>query len=589
MQKKFPALKKPQEVPEKDLADLVASLSLEEKIGQILMSAFFDYSDANLANIQKTLAKYPLGGIFHFSCDPQTLAKNLASLQKQSKVPLLVAADFEIGPGWLVPGGIKIPRPMARGQQNNPENEYKLGALIAEQARALGTNVNFSPVVDLNTNPLNPDVNIRAYSDSKDPVISCAVPHVKGLQEQGMAACVKHFPGNGSTDLDQHINAALISQDAETIRSTSLEVYRQVFRQSEPACVMVAHLEVPALVKEENPRTGRPVPASVSKEILQDILRKDLGFEGLAISDAMNMGGVLIQYTREEAALKAIQAGMDMLLLFSPDSIGIEFDALLKAVKEGSLSTERLDEAVGRVLRTKIRLGLLHPESLEQSRNPDIDLIKSLFQEGLYDSISESILQKGLCLLRNQDQVLPLKSISGKKVLVLSSHNPDRETLENQGQASAMVEDHTPELLKKRGAQVEAYELPLHLDGAKAWQIMENAKEADLIFLNFFIIPTWAIGSLIPNKSTLRLFMNGLPMLKAPLIITAFGDPFVIRQFPTVPSYLCTFDESQAAQEAAVKAWLGEIPLTGKSPVSLAGIFNRGDGLETTQINPSLS
>lgn len=570
----------------------VAAMDDDQKVGQLLMSCFFDFSPAAIDGIAAQVARFHLGGIFHFSCPPADLARSLERLQAEARFPLLVAADYEIGPGWVVEGSLRTPRPMVRGAGGREEDEYRLGQEIALQARTLGTNLNFSPVVDLNTNPLNPDVNIRAWGEDRDQVVRLAVPHVRGMQDHGLLATLKHFPGNGATDMDQHINAALIDTDQAAMEDQYLETYRRVFAQADPACVMVAHLEVPALTRELNPRTGRPVPASVSRELIEDRLRKDLGFEGLAISDAMNMGGVLVQYSRQEAAVKAIQAGLDMLLLFSPGDMEIEYQALRQAVADGRISQDRLNQAVGRVLTAKARLGLglsgtAQPPANSGTSIPPTPLprpgtlaFEAVFNRPDLEAWCRNITRQGLCCLINRDHILPLQAVKGRKVLVLSSFNPDRDTLENQGQTSIIMEDITPRLLEARGAVVSQVEMKLHMDGGEMWRVMQAAREADLVFLNLFMIPTWAIGSMMPNKSTLRLFMNGLPMIPGTLVVTSFGDPYVVRQFPAVGAYLCTYDESAVAQELAVQAWLGEIPVHGRSPVSLPGIFGRGDGLD---------
>lgn len=559
--------------------DTLSRLSLEDKVGQLLMSAFFDSTATGRAEITASVAKYRLGGYFHFSAPATELADTIDAAHKAALdcngIPLLVAADYEIGAGWVVEGGLRTPRPMARGWAGDPATETELGRQIARQGKAVGTNVTFSPVIDLNTNPHNPDVNIRAYSDESASTVRLASAHVKGLQAKGMLATVKHFPGNGATDQDQHINTAVIPLSRKELKPW-LDTYRKVFRAAKPGAVMVAHLEVPALTTETNPENGRPVPASCSREVIQGILRDELGYDGLAISDAMNMGGVLVHYQPGEAAVRAIKAGMDMLLLFSPGSLHLEFDALLAAAKSGDLPMARLDEAVRRVLEAKSSLGLHKAAAFTASRPS----IRKLFKSHPCEDLCRQVVQKAVTVLRNRKDVLPLADIKGKKVLVLSSFNPDRDTLEAQGQGNLAQVDRTPDLLRRRGAEVEHIEMKLHMDGGQLWQVMDKARKADLVFLNFFIIPTWAIGTLIPNKSTLRLFMNGLLTNQAPVVITAFGDPYVMYQCPAAPVYVCTYDESLMAQEAAVAAWLGESPVTGRSPVSLKGIFARGDGID---------
>ncbi|MDP4181640.1 MAG: glycoside hydrolase family 3 protein [Bacillota bacterium] len=559
------------------IQESLSKMSLEEKVGQLLMVFF-----PNLRNpeyherIIGEVLKYNLGGVFHSSLSKEQLVSFTNSVQEVSKIPVMISGDYECGPGWVVDGGLRIPRPMTRGYKGDKELEYNIGKLIAKQGRAIGSTVTFSPVIDLNKDKLNPDVNIRAYGEDVDTVCKLAVPYVKGIQENGMLACVKHFPGNGATDMDQHICTAIIKCSKEEMWENYLEAYRRVFEEADPAFVMVAHLEVPSLATEINPKTGRIVPASVSKEIVTDILKKELGFKGVVITDALNMGGITTHYSRQEVAVKSILAGVDMLLVFNDSDLHLEYNAILEAAKSGEIPIERIDDAVSNVLAAKVKLGL----NKDRGFPNDKELIDSLFTPGKYDNISIDAIQNGITVLRNRDNILPIGNIKGKKVIVLSTFNPDEETLTIQGQELVVMRDKTPELLKERGALVESFIIPLHMKISDIYGIIGKAREADYVFFNFFIAPTWGIGTLIPNKSSLRFFMFGLLNIETPVIITAFGDPYVMNYCPNAKVYMCAYDETPPAQVAAVKAWLGEAKVTGRSPVTLKGIFNAGDGID---------
>ncbi|HEY9058914.1 MAG TPA: glycoside hydrolase family 3 N-terminal domain-containing protein [Pseudobacteroides sp.] len=554
----------------------LGKMSLEEKVGQLLMVFF--HSIATPESHQKIVnevLKYNLGGVFHSSLTKESLVSFSKEVQAASKIPVLIAGDYECGPGWVVDGGLRVSRPMTRGNAGDTELEYNIGKLIAQQGRAIGSSVTFSPVIDLNTDRMNPDVNIRAYGEDVDTVCKLAVPYIKGIQENGMLACVKHFPGNGATDMDQHICTAIIDCSREEMYDNFLEAYRRTFREADPAFVMIAHLEVPSLATEINPKNGRIVPASVSKEIVTDILKKELGFKGVAISDALNMGGITTHYSRQEVAVKSILAGIDMLLVFNEGNFNLEYDAILNAAKEGIIPIERIDDAVSNILNAKVKAGL-HVDMGLPFENTVID---ELFTPGKYDKLSIEAISRGITVLRNKDNILPIKDIKGKKVIVLSTFNPDEETLTIQGQELIVMRDKTPELLKQRGAEVEEFVIPLHMTVGDIYDIIGKAKEADYVFFNFFIAPSWGIGTLIPNKSSLRFFMFGLLNIDTPVIITAFGDPYVIYYCPSAKVYMCTYDETPPAQLAAVKAWLGEEKVKGRTPVRLKSIFERGDGI----------
>lgn len=556
--------------------ELLSRMSLEEKVGQLLMVFFYDIDSVKSHDrIISEVQKYNLGGVFHSSLTKESLISFSSNIQKSVKIPVLIAGDYECGPGWVVDGALRVSRPMTRGNAGNTELEYNIGKVIAKQGRAIGSTVTFSPVIDLNTNRMNPDVNIRAYGEDVDTVCRLAVPYIKGIQENGMLACVKHFPGNGATDMDQHICTAIINCSREEMYDNYLEAYKRTFKEADPAFVMVAHLEVPSLTTEINPKNGRIVPSSVSKEIVTDILKKELGFKGVAISDALNMGGITTHYSRQEVAVKSILAGIDMLLVFNPEDFHLEYNAILNAAKEGIIPMERIDDAVTNILNAKVKAGL-HVDRGLPFRD---DVINDLFTPGKYDKLSIDAVSSGITLLRNKNNILPIKDIKGKKVVVLSTFNPDEETYKVQNQELTIMRDKTPELLRKRGAEVQEYTIPLHMTIGEIYSIISKAKEADYVFFNFFIAPSWGIGTLIPNKSSLRFFMFGLLNIETPVIITAFGDPYVMYYCPNAGVYMCTYDETPPAQEAAVKAWLGEEKVTGKTPVGLKGFFSRGDGI----------
>ncbi|OPZ92629.1 MAG: putative lipoprotein YbbD precursor [Firmicutes bacterium ADurb.Bin419] len=551
-------------------------MTIEEKVGQLLMVGLNNLNEETASEIIETIVKYNLGGIFHFSHKQSFISQFIEDTQKRVNIPVFVAGDYECGPGWVVDEGIRIPRAMCRGYLKNTEEEYELGKLIATQGRAMGVTLTFSPVVDLNTNHNNPDINIRAYGEDSETVSELSVPYIKGIQDNGMLACIKHFPGNGGTDMDPHISTAVIPFSREQMEKDCLAPYRKCFKDTEIAAVMLGHLEVPSMVTEVNPKNGRTVPTSLSYEIVTDLLRKEMGFKGLVITDALNMGGVLTHYTREEIAVKALLAGVDMLLIFNPEDFYLEYNAILEAVRSGVIEIEIIDKCVRNVLNAKTKVGL----DIDNGMPALEEIREKLFIPGQYDDLFIRIIEKGITVLRNKDNILPVKNISGCKVAVISTYNPDEETYASQDQASLFLKDKTPEYLSKAGADVQSYHISNQMNCDEIYDVIISAGKCDYIFYNFFISPSWGIGSLIPNKSALRLFMFGLLSVGKPVIVTAFGSPYPIYYCPNAPVYMCTFDETLNAQKAAVKAWLGEINIIGRSPVSLDMIFSYGDGID---------
>ncbi len=559
---------------EKWVDETLNSLSLEEKVGQLVMASCFDLGNGFPAYLEK-LEKYPLGGVFIFFGTHQHLSKRISQLQKDRKVPLLMGCDYESGAGYIVENGTRFTRQMARGWAGNEKTEYKIGRITAEEGSSLGMNMTMSPILDVNDDFRCPDTNIRAYSDEPKAVCRLGVPYVKGIQENGMLSAGKHFPGNGGGGMDQHVSASLILDSREDMIKRRLAPFQAAIDKADLAGIMVGHLEVPSLTRENNPRTGRAVPTSLSREVLTDLLRGEMGFKGLVITDALDMGGVTNQYTREEAAVKAINAGVDMLLVFSAGNWHREYVALLEAAKTGGLKSKRLDEAVRQVLKTKARIGLHEGRGL-----PKPEKVRAkIYKVGKNEAFSQGIADRAVTVLWNRTGTLPLKKVKGKKLLLINILSPERKTMEMHGQKVPVLKMH--EMLKKRGAKVSVYEMCNDTPYGEVQAMMNKLAKSDAVLLNFIAIPSWGIATTTPNRVGLGLFYHGIFMLGPPVVVTAFGDPWMAYYCPTAPSYVATFDEGLYSQEAAVKVWCGEHKATGRMPVSLEGIFKRGDGIDT--------
>lgn len=443
-------------------------MTLEEKAGQVFILSQFSFDEKTTEDMLERIHKLKLGGIFQFHVNQSRLSEVIDTYQKAADIPLLVAADYEVGTGWTVRDGFRMPRQMVRGSAGDVQAEHKIGEITAKQGRSAGVTVTFSPLLDLNSHPDNPDVNIRAYGEDVNRVAALATAYIKGLEENGMLACVKHFPGNGGTGMDQHIMAPILPFSKEEMESTYLEAYRRVFEETNVGCVMVAHLEVPAFTTEKNPRNGRLVPSSASREVVTGLLREKLGFKGLIITDALNMGGITSHYTQEESVVKCLQASCDCLLVFQY-SCENEINAVLKAVQSGSLSQERLDDAVLHVLQAKERLGLHHTKGLPAPA----ELRNALYENAKYTNFRAEILQKGITLYRNRGNILPVSDIRRKKVLVLNTFNPDSVTWQAYRDFALPV-DITPQLLEERGADVEEIEVKDNMPYSDLYRVFDT-------------------------------------------------------------------------------------------------------------------
>jgi beta-N-acetylhexosaminidase len=555
--------------------ETLSSLTLQEKVGQVLITAQFDWSEETVARMEQELARWQPAGLFHMRGVPAEYIRGVPRLAAATRIPLLLASDFEAGIGHILHCGTRFPRPMARGYSGAAEDEYEIGRITAAEGRASGTLMTASPVLDLNTNPLNPDVNVRAYGEDLDTVLRLALPHIRGLQEHGMLAMVKHFPGNGDTAMDQHFAPAVIGTPAESFRRNWLEAYRRAFAEADPGAVMVSYLTVPSIMRERDPRTGSLLPACLSREVLQGLLRDELGFQGLAVSDALNMGGGLSFYPRGEIAAKALAAGIDLLLCFSgAGNLEPEVSAIRRALKKKELTEARLNEAVRRVLTAKAKVGL---DRMRTTLVTDEEALRAELTPK--SALCRRVLAQSLTLLSNTAGTLPIRKLAGKRVLVINTYSPTKQWFFDRGEP--MPQDLIEQGLRARGAIVESLELGDASPADIHLVAIEKAAAVDYTFFNFFVVPSYAIGTLTPHKEAVRTFFCGLVTIgQTPPIITAFGDPYQRQYCHPAPTFLCTFDDTREALEMAVEAWCGDIPVHGRMPVSMPGVFQRGDGVD---------
>jgi beta-glucosidase-like glycosyl hydrolase len=552
----------------------LAGLTPEQKTGQLLNVCFFGLDLNSLPGVLERMKRFHLGGYFQVKNTLKNLRDCNEVIQREVEVPMLVASDFEAGVGYMLEGGTLFPRQMARGHANDAKAEYEIGRITAVEGRAAGIHMTAAPVFDIHVNPAYPDGNTRAWGDDPAVITKLGVANVRGLQEHGMAALAKHFPGSGSTEMDQHMAAAWIPESRERMSRLYHRPYAEAIRHADLLGVMVSHLDVPSLITERHPVDGLPVPASLSKEIVTGILKKKLGFRGMTMTDAFNMGGVNNRYTRGEAALKAIQAGNDNILCFDPGTLEQEYEAIRKGARDGPIPAARLDDAVRRVLTVKQKLGL--------DRDRGIPLPEDRYREAVtplrHEAFTRRVTDRAVTVLRNDRKRLPLKGMAGKKALVISAFNPDRELAVRKGHKP--YDDAVPTLLRARGLIVNEIEIvPDFGDDAKA-KLQAAIEASDILFLDIFGIPSYGIGTILPHRAVMELFYRGILNCGKPVVVSLFGDPFIARYAPSAEMLVLTFDETCFSQASAVAVIFGEIPAKGRTPVAIPPWFPRGSGLK---------
>jgi beta-N-acetylhexosaminidase len=543
------------------------AMTVDEKIGQLLFTTFHgtftstesaayrqllhDVTDLHAGGFIVVTKITPLG-IEKSQAYPTAVLAN--QLQAKAKLPLLVGADFERGSAMRLDEGTSFPTQMAIAAGGDPRDAYAMGKITALEARQAGVQWIYAPVADVNNNPGNPIINTRSFGEDPERVSEFVAAYVRGVEENGGLATAKHFPGHGDTAADSHIDLPVIRADRRRLDSLELVPFRAAIGAG-VGSIMTGHLNVPAL--EPDPDT----PATLSSHILTDLLRKDLGFQGLVVTDAMDMGGITVRFAPGEAAVRAVLAGADCLLM--PPVPDAAFEALAQAVKSGRIPAKRLDDSVRRILEAKARLGL------HRKRLVDLNAINSRFAEPSWQQAAQEISDRGITLLRDTPRRLPLDGTKPSRALLLAFYaDPEPypgEDLERE--------------LRRRFDSLTALRADTRF--ASAANLKLPAPDAyDVAVLALFVRVSDRKGNVdVPAEQAAlaeQLYQTGKPV-----VTLAFGSPYLIERFPQAETWLSAFGISDVAQISMARALFGEIPLTGHLPVTVPGIpLKAGFGIE---------
>src|SRR5438477_12214468 len=547
-------------------------MSVEEKIGQLLFTTYhgsFTATDmAAYQQIMHDVTDLHVGGFINITHgSPLGVVKSQAypsavlnnQLQTKSKLPLLIGADFERGTAMRLDEGTSFPTAMALAAGGNLKDAYTMGKITALEARAVGIHWIYAPDADVNNNPGNPIINPRSFGENPERVAQFVSEFVRGVRENGGLATAKPFPGHGDTAADSHIDLPVIRADRARLDSLELIPFRAAI-SSQVDSVMTGHLHVPTL--EPDPNT----PATLSHNILTDLLRKQLGYQGLIVTDAMDMGGITVRYAPGEAAVRAIAAGVDCLLM--PPVPDAAFEALQSAVKSGRISKERLDASVRRILQAKARLGL------NTSRLVDVNAINKKLGSAAWQKEAQDISDRGVTLLRDTPHRLPLDGTKPSRALLLAFYaDPEPypgEDLERE--------------LRSRFASVATLRADTRFVNASILKLPPT-DSYDVAILALFVRVSDRKGNVdVPAEQA--ALAEQIYKTDKPVITLGFGSPYLIERFPQAETWLAAFGISDVAQISAARALFGEIPVRGKLPVTIPGVnLKAGFGMEL-QANP---
>ena len=535
----------------------LASLSLEEKAGQLVgvraAGVYRNPATPELRALLEQVSRLHVGALVVFDSEVETLPRLLNDLQSAADVPLLVAADMERGIAFRIRRGVvPLPYAMAVGAARSEEAARFAGEVAAREGRALGIHWAFAPVADVNSNPANPIVNIRSFGEDPELVARLAAAFVAGARSGGLLTTAKHFPGHGDTVADSHLQLATVGADRQRLESVELLPFRRVVDAGVDA-VMLGHIAVPALDPSGAPATlSRPVG---------DVLRGELGFRGLVVTDAMDMTGVRSAWTGE-GAVRAVQAGADLVLL--PPDPGVAIQALVRAVGEGQLTEERLNTSVLRLLEAKERLGL--------HRAAKVDATQLGRSVGRPEDVEGAlrVARSSITLVRNEGGVVPLRAEEPLHILHLVLSSDARNDA---------VQGFPEDELARRRVVAETIPLGPEVSDRTAAALVERAGEFTHVLASCFVRVTANKGTADMSESHARL-LRRLAEAGTPVIVVSFGSPYLLRQVPEVPVYVCAYGGAESSQRAAVQALFGEYAVAGKLPVTLPEMYPYGHGLE---------
>ena len=498
---------------------------------------------------------------------PLALASMLNRLQAISSVPLLTASDFEWGVGMRIAGTTKFPRAMAFGAAGDDQLAFEAGRITATEGRALGVHVNFAPVADVNNNPRNPVINIRSFGEDPARVGALAGAWARGLQQGGMLATLKHFPGHGDTSVDSHLGLPLIEHPRERLESIEIAPFKAAI-DGGAAAVMIAHIELPALDPSK-------VPATLSGPVVTGLLRERLGFQGLVFTDSMLMDGVARLGTPAELAVKAFLAGNDMIL--DPGNVLEAFRGLKAAVESGVIPRERLEASVRRVLTAKARLGL------HRTRVVNLDAVPQHVGGRTHAAIARQVSERAVTLIKDERAAIPLKLPPTANVLYLSALDYPR------GWRIAAPSRAIIPALRARWPNLQAVEVSDATTPNELALVRTMASRADAIIAGVFVRAASSSGRLDlspPVVALLQDLARSSGRTNQPFVAAFFGSPYAAMAVPDIPAMLLTYDFSDDAEESIVRALAGEIPIGGKLPIALPGMFPLGHGLTRSATTP---
>lgn len=547
---------------------LIAAMPLRDRVAQLVwpfvLGDYVPEGSGEWARIRRLVTEQHVGGFIVSVGSPLDIAAKINALQELSALPLLISADLETGVGFRARGGYFLPNAidlggatsfplqMALGAVRDTALAYGMARVTAREARALGIQVAFGPVLDVNNNPANPVIGARSYSEDPALTARLGAAFVRGLQENGVLATGKHFPGHGDTETNSHLALAMVSASRSRLDSVELVPFREAVRAGVGA-IMTFHGFLPAL-------DSSGVPATLSPLVMSDLLRRDMRFDGLLITDAMDMAGVIDRFGAVEAAKRAIAAGNDILLM--PADVAGAIDAVVEGLAEGRYTEARVNESVRRILLLKDRLGL------RRSRTVPLERVRATVGDSAHVALAQTIADRAVVLGRDNHALVPFPGPA--------SATPIRSvTYARRSDLGAGTTFNAE--LRRLGARVTSTYVNADDSLPNLEALLSSIGSEDIVVVGSYvnISSTTATAGAPPAFEAL---MRGVRARTPRVILVAFGSPYALLQAPDVPSYLVSWGGLAASQRAAARALTGAIGISATLPISIPPHLRFGAG-----------
>ncbi|MBT2689281.1 glycoside hydrolase family 3 C-terminal domain-containing protein [Bacillus sp. ISL-47] len=536
----------------------INSLSIEEKVGQMLMPDFRNWNGKNvtemLPEIEQLVKDYHLGGVILFRENVVTTeqtAKLVSDYQEAAeKFGLLMTIDQEGGIVTRLQSGTDMPGNMALGATRSEEISRKVGKAIGEELASLGINMNFAPVMDVNNNPDNPVIGVRSFGEDPDLVAKMGVAYTQGLQSAGVAATAKHFPGHGDTAVDSHLGLPEVPHDKERLKEVELYPFQKGMEAGIDA-IMTAHVTFPKIddTKAISQKTGEEIaiPATLSYKVLTELMRKEMGYEGVITTDAMNMKAIADHFGPVDAAIRAVKAGTDIVLM----PVGLEEVAggLLNAVESGEISKERIEASVERILTLKIKRGIIKEETPQPIDEKIANALEAVGSEN-HKQVEKEAAERSVTLVKNEGSALPLNVENDDKIVVVGNTYITSlvDAVSKHHENTAVIQTSTYNLTEAQ---------------------LQQIKGASAVIVGSY---TFNVSGRSPDSAQMQMINSIITAADAPVIAVGIRNPYDIMAYPEVDAYFAQYGFRTASFEATAASIFGKNNPSGKLPVTIPGV-----------------